>query len=87
MVSYKNIDRYALISVYNKTNLNFLCKILQKYKIGIISTGSTHDKIKNLGYKSLQISKITNSKEILDLGEPLSVPILFPSTKMGLYGT
>jgi len=66
MVSYKNIDRYALISVYDKKNLAFLCKILKKYNIGIISTGSTHKKIKDLDFKSFQISKVTNTKEILE---------------------
>ena len=65
MVSNKNLDRYALISVYDKTNLNFICKTLNKYNIGIISTGSTHKKISGLGFKSHEISKLTNSKEIL----------------------
>ena len=66
MVSYKNINKYALISVYDKSKLNLICKILQKFNIGIMSTGSTFNKIKQLGYKCFEISKLTNSKEILE---------------------
>ena len=35
------------------------------FNIGIISTGSTSAKIKKLGYDCSEVSKITNSKEIL----------------------
>jgi|TARA_B100000929_G_scaffold252630_1_gene213124 phosphoribosylaminoimidazolecarboxamide formyltransferase/IMP cyclohydrolase len=56
----------ALISVSNKKNLNFLLKILKKYKIQIISSGGTYKEIKKLGFNCLEISKYTGSKEILD---------------------
>ena len=56
----------ALISVNNKKNLNLLLKNLSKHKIQIISSGGTFKEIKKLGYKCLEISKYTNSKEILD---------------------
>lgn len=65
MVSYKNIKKYALVSVYNKKKLNIICKYFYKFNIGIISTGSTYNKIKSLGYECLEISKLTKSKEIL----------------------
>ena len=62
--SMKKIKR-ALISVSNKTNLNDILKVLKKYKIKLISSGGTYKKIKNLGYECLEISKFTNSPEML----------------------
>ena len=56
----------ALISVHDKINLKFLLKNLSKHKIKIISSGGTFKEIKKLGYKCLEISKYTGSKEILD---------------------
>ena len=66
MVSYKNIKKYALVSVYDKKRLGIICKHFYKFNIGIISTGSTYNKIKSLGYECLEISKLTKSKETLD---------------------
>ena len=67
MVIRKNMSsRYALISVYNKSGLEYLCKNLYKNNFKFISTGSTCKKIKSLGYNCLEVSKITNFKEILD---------------------
>ena len=37
--------KLALISVYDKNNLRFLCSLLKKNKIGIISTGSLQKKL------------------------------------------
>lgn len=65
MVSIKNIKKYALVSVYNKDKLSELCKNFYRLNIGIVSTGSTYSKIKSLGYKCFELSKLTNSKEIL----------------------
>jgi len=56
----------ALISVSEKKKLNQLLKTLSKYKIQIISSGGTFKKIKKLGYKCLEVSKYTGSKEILN---------------------
>ena len=56
----------ALISVSEKKKLNKLLKTLSKHKIQIISSGGTFKKIKKLGYKCVEISKYTGSKEILD---------------------
>ena len=66
MVSFKKLKRFALISVFDKTNLNFLCDLFKKYKIGIISSGSTSKKIKSLGYDCFEISKLTKFNEVLD---------------------
>ena len=60
----KKIKR-ALISVSNKNNLKFLLKNLKKYKIKLISSGGTYKEIKKLGFNCEEISKYTNSPEIL----------------------
>ena len=56
----------ALISVSNKEELAPLLKILSKFKIKLISSGGTYKKIKKLKHKCIEISKYTNSPEILD---------------------
>ena len=56
----------ALISVYDKKDLKLLLKNLSKHKIKIISSGGTFKEIKKLGYKCIEVSKYTGSKEILD---------------------
>ena len=56
----------ALISVHDKKNLRLLLKNLSKHQIQIISSGGTFKEIKKLGYKCLEISKYTGSKEILN---------------------
>ena len=38
----------------------------QKNKIGIISSGSTSNKIRSLGYNCFEISKLTKFNEVLD---------------------
>ena len=66
MDSDKKINTYALVSVYDKKNIEYVCNLLIKNNIGIISTGSTSKKIKSLGYNCLEVSTITNFKEVLD---------------------
>ena len=56
----------ALISVSNKNNLKPLLSILKKNKVKIISSGGTYKEIKRLKFKCLEVSKFTNSPEILD---------------------
>ncbi len=58
--------RKALISVSDKKDLVFILKNLKRYKIEVISSGGTFKEIKRLGYKSIELSKYTNSPEILD---------------------
>ena len=55
----------ALISVSDKKKLEKLLKILTKYKIELISSGGTYKEIKKLKFKCLEVSKYTNSPEIL----------------------
>ena len=58
--------KQALISVSEKNKLKLILKILKKFKIKIISSGGTYKEIKKLGYKCNEVSKFTNSSEILD---------------------
>ena len=55
MVIKKNLEKkFALISVYNKDRLAYLCENLSKYNFHFISTGSTGNKIRQLGFKCLE---------------------------------
>ena len=56
----------ALISVSDKRNLKPLLNSLKQNKIKIISSGGTYKEIKKLKFKCLEISKFTNSPEILE---------------------
>ena len=66
MVTRKNMKKNALISVYDKSSIKKICNVLNKFNIGIISTGATAKKIVSLGYKCKEISKLTKFKEILN---------------------
>ena len=66
MVTRKNMKRNALVSVYDKSSLERICYVFNKFNIGIISTGATAKKIISLGYKCKEISNLTKFKEILD---------------------
>ena len=58
--------RYALISVFDKKKLKLICKKFNEFNIDIISTGSTANQIKKLGFNCELISDLTKFKEILD---------------------
>ncbi len=58
--------KFALISLYDKSQIKNILKVLKKYKIKIISSGGTYKKIKSLGYKCIEVSEYTNFPEILD---------------------
>ena len=50
MVNRKNIDKkYALISVFDKSKLKYLCANLKKFNYEFISSGSTGKKIRKKG--------------------------------------
>ena len=57
--------KQALISVSDKSNLKSILRILNKYKIKIISSGGTYKEIKKLGYHCREVSEFTKSPEIL----------------------
>ena len=56
----------ALISVFDKKNIKSILNILNKLNVNIISSGGTYRKIRKLGYKCQEVSKFTNSPEILN---------------------
>ena len=56
----------ALISVSDKRNLKPLLNVLKKHKVKIISSGGTFKEIKKLKFNCIEVSKFTNSSEILD---------------------
>ena len=56
----------ALISVSDKSNLKPLLQILKKNNIKLISSGGTYKIIKSLKFNCLEVSKFTDSNEILD---------------------
>ena len=64
MVLRKNLKKFALISVFEKKNLKYLCSNLNKFNYSFVSSGSTGNKIRELGFKCKDISKITNFKEM-----------------------
>ena len=67
MVFGKNIEKkFALISVFEKKNLKYLCSNLTKHKFNFISTGSTADKIRSMGFRCKDVSKLTKTKEMFN---------------------
>lgn len=60
------MKKYALISVYDKSKLKYLCTNLKKLNYEIISTGNTSKYIQKLGIKTIKLEKITKHKEILN---------------------
>ncbi len=80
MVDRKNLKKkYALLSVYNKDKLKYLCSNLIKHKYNFISSGSTGDKIRSMGFKCIDISKITNFKEMFDGRIKTLNPLIYAS--------
>ena len=73
------MKKYALISVYNKSNLNIICKYFEKFDINIISTGATASYIKQNGYKCQSIEEIIKFKEILGGRVKTLHPYIFAS--------
>ena len=58
--------KYALISLYNKENIEQICNALIKYKINIIATNSTSTYINKCGFKCYRLDNFTKFHEILD---------------------
>ena len=80
MVHRKNLKKkYALISVFEKKNLKYLCSNLNKFNYSFISTGSTGNKIRELGFKCNDISKLTNFKEMFGGRVKTLNPLIYSS--------
>lgn len=56
----------ALISVYDKSRILEMASFLRKHDIEIISSGGSYKYLKENGIEVTEISKITNSDEMLD---------------------
>ena len=57
----KTSKRYALLSVFDKTNISILAKVLEKLNYTIISTGGTFKELKNNGVNVTPIEAITGN--------------------------
>ncbi len=80
MVLRKNLKKkFALISVFEKKNLKYLCSNLNKFNYSLMSSGSTGNKIRELGFKCKDISKITNSKEMFGGRVKTLNPLIYSS--------
>ena len=80
MVTRKNLKKkFALISVFEKKNLKYLCSNLNKFNYKFISSGSTGNKIRQLGFKCEDISKITNFKEMFGGRVKTLNPLIYSS--------
>ena len=80
MVIRKNLKKkFALISVFNKKDLNYLCSNLVKHNYYFISSGTTGAKIRSLGYKCIDISKLTKFKEMFDGRIKTLNPLIYSS--------
>ena len=80
MVLRKNLTKkFALISVFEKKNLKYLCSNLNKFNYSFMSSGSTGNKIRELGFKCKDISKITNSKEMFGGRVKTLNPLIYSS--------
>ena len=67
MVTRKNLKKkFALISVYDKKKLKYLCSNLSENNYSFISSGSTGERIRSLGFKCLNIAKVTKIKQMFD---------------------
>ncbi len=83
MVTRKNLNKkFALISVYNKNKLKNLCSKLSENNYSFISSGSTGQRIRSLGFKCLDISKITKISQMFDgriktLNHLIYAPLLY----------
>ena len=79
MVFRKNLNKFALISVFDKNKLKYLCSNLNKYNYNFISSGSTGNKIRDLGFKCKDISKVTKFKEMFDGRIKTLNPLIYSS--------
>ena len=80
MVNRKNLKRkFALISVFDKKNLRYLCSNLSKHNYSFISSGSTGDKIRSMGFVCKDISRLTKFKEMFGGRVKTLNPLIYSS--------
>ena len=80
MVIRKNLKKkFALISVFDKKNLEYLCSNLRQYDYNFISSGTTSKIIRKMGFECLDISKVTKFKEMFDGRIKTLNPLIYSS--------
>ena len=80
MVTRKKINRKcALIFIYEKKNLKYLCTNLEKFNYNFISSGSTGKKIRSMGFKCIDVSKLTKFKEMFGGRVKTLNPLIYSS--------
>ena len=80
MVLRKNLKKkFALISVFEKRNLKYLCSNLDKFNYSFMSSGSTGEKIREMGFRCHDISKLTNFKEMFGGRVKTLNPLIYSS--------
>ncbi len=80
MVNRKNLKKkFALISVFEKSNLKYLCTNLNKYNYNFISSGSTGKKIRDMGFTCKDVSDVTKFKEMFGGRIKTLNPLIFSS--------
>ena len=80
MVLRKNLKKkFALISVFEKKNLKYLCSNLSNLNYSFISSGATGKKIRSLGFKCKDISKLTKFKEMFGGRVKTLNPLIYSS--------
>ena len=80
MVVRKDLNKkFALISVYDKKHLRYLCLNLIRNDYYLISTGSTGNKIRSMGFNCTDVSKITKFKEMFDGRVKTLNPLIYSS--------
>ena len=77
------MQRNAIISVFDKKNLDLIANFLISNNFTIYSTGGTSKYLNSINIPHIEISKYTKQKEILD-GR---VKTLHPKIFGGLLGT
>ncbi len=65
-MEYKKKIRSALVSVYDKTGLEPILKLLHSNGVELISTGGTHQFILSLGLPAITVESLTGYPSILD---------------------
>ena len=80
MVNRKDLKKkFALISVFEKKKLKYLCDNLSKYNYDFVSTGSTGNKIRGMGFKCKDISQLTKFKEMFNGRVKTLNPLIYSS--------
>ena len=60
----KKNQKFALISVYNKSGIDKIAKKLSELNIGIISTGGTEKYLSEIGIETEKVEKLTDYPSI-----------------------